>query len=368
MTASSLLLTYAARKDTYRSPRYPIVLCHGFSGFDRMFSLPVFAFPSAPPLTDAFKNIWGDRTSSGGGSSGGAIATAQAAASGVTNSSTSTSGSTTVDPASPEAMGVDNRSVAEQGKFLIEYWNGVKENLERAGCTVLVAKVPPFGSIQTRAAALDAYIRRSIPDIRRQHGIPPHERVRVNLVAHSMGGLDCRYLIHEKAHGRMPIRLKPAQDDYEVASLTTISTPHRGTAAADFALAYSPKTLIRNYFPSVLQLTTKYMHNFNKTIPDSPKVQYFSYAAQFTPSPVPGSFFLVTWKIVNDREGANDGLVSVKSAKWGQYMGCLDDVDHADLINWMGLVKKAKMALGVPNFNPEYFYLDVADNLARHNL
>ncbi|TID29152.1 hypothetical protein CANINC_002109 [Pichia inconspicua] len=351
MTVPPLLLTYAVRKDAYRTPRYPIVLCHGFSGFDHMFSLPVFAFPPTPPLTDTFKNLWNGRVGEGGGRAASDTAAAAAAA----------------DAASPAAMGVDNKSIAEQGKFLLEYWNGVKENLERGGCTVLVAKVPPFGSIESRAAALDTYIRRCVPDIRRQHGIPQHKRVRVNLVAHSMGGLDCRYLIHEKKHGRMPLG-EVDDDDYEVASLTTISTPHRGTSAADFAMAYTPASLIKNYFPSVLQLTTDYMQKFNKSISDSPSVQYFSYAAQFTPSPVPGSIFLVTWKIVYDREGPNDGLVSVNSAKWGKYMGCLDDVDHADLINWMGIVKKAKMALGVPNFNPEYFYLDVADNLARNGL
>jgi triacylglycerol lipase len=42
-------------------------------------------------------------------------------------------------------------------------------------------------------------------------------------MAHSMGGLDCRYLIS---------RIKP--DDYTPLSLTTISTPHRGSPFMDW--------------------------------------------------------------------------------------------------------------------------------------
>ena len=40
----------------------------------------------------------------------------------------------------------------------------------------------------------------------------------VNLIGHSMGGLDCRYLLSH---------IRP--DDYKVLSLTTLATPHRGS-------------------------------------------------------------------------------------------------------------------------------------------
>lgn len=330
------LLSFSVRKDSYKVPKYPIVLCHGFSGFDYMFSLPVFAPP--PPMTDSFKSLFQKKID----------------------------GSKITSSASSDAMGVDNKSVAEQGKFLFEYWNGVRENLNNNGCTVLVAKVPPFGSIENRAIVLDEYIRSCIPKLRQEHHIPKNDPVKINLVAHSMGGLDCRYLIHQQKNGLQFFNSYERDHNYEVVSLTTISTPHRGTAAADFAMEYSPSSLIRSYFPSVFQLTTTYMEKFNNIITDAPDVKYFSYAAQFRP--LPGSMFLITWKIVFDKEGENDGLVSLKSAHWGKYMGYLDDVDHADLINWMGLIKKAKMALGVPNFNPEYFYLGVADNLAKNGL
>lgn len=291
--------------------------------------LPVFGPP--PPLTDKFKQLFNGNKDSAKG---------------------------TLSMTSPESIGVDNVSVMKNAKYLIEYWNGIKTHLEDIGCTVLVAKVPPFASIEDRASVLDKFIIQSIPDLREQHNVPPNEPVKLNLIAHSMGGLDCRYLIHKLK--------KSPNNEYKVVSLTTISTPHRGTSAADFAIEYSPSTLIRSYFPSICQLSTKYSKKFNNEIKNDRSVKYFSYAAEFKPNPT--SAFLLTWKIVYDKEGPNDGLVSLTSAKWGEFKGVLYDVDHADLINWMGLMKKAQLVIGKPSFDPKLFYLDVVDNLARNGL
>lgn len=42
---------------------------------------------------------------------------------------------------------------------------------------------------------------------------------------------------------------------------------------------------------------------------------------------------------MNEREGQNDGLVSVESAKWGEYRGTLHNVNHLDLVGWVGKVR-----------------------------
>lgn len=76
---------------------------------------------------------------------------------------------------------------------------------------MIVAAVPPSGSIEARAARLADDIAQ------KAQGKP------VNIIAHSMGGLDSRYMIS---------RLKPG--NIEVVSLTTIATPHRGSAFADY--------------------------------------------------------------------------------------------------------------------------------------
>ena len=60
--------------------------------------------------------------------------------------------------------------------------------------------------------------------------------------------------------------------------------------------------------------------------------RYFSYGAQFDPGFF--SLFRFSHGLVSQEEGPNDGLVSVKSAQWGDYKGTLDGVSHLDLINW----------------------------------
>jgi triacylglycerol lipase len=56
----------------------------------------------------------------------------------------------------------------------------------------------------------------------------------VNLMAHSMGGLDCRYLIS---------KVRP--EDYTLLSLTTISTPHHRSLFMDWcAVRTSPPNFV----------------------------------------------------------------------------------------------------------------------------
>ena len=154
-----------------------------------------------------------------------------------------------------------------------------------------------------------------------------------------MGGLDARYMIS---------RLRPP--NVNVRSLTTIATPHRGSAFADFMFErmigpanlprlYRALKLLRVETGAFAQLTRSYMQeSFNPCTPDRDGVAYFSYGATLSNSP-PGqlplwSAFRQPHRIVQAAEGANDGLVSVKSARWGVYKGTLVDVSHLDLINW----------------------------------
>ncbi|KAF9549459.1 hypothetical protein EC957_003848 [Mortierella hygrophila] len=85
----------------------------------------------------------------------------------------------------------------------IHYWKGVQKALTKLGAKVIVASVPKTGSIKKRAEAL--------------------HRMLTNTVEGMHGGLDCRYLIshiHDK--------------NYDVKSLTTLSTPHRGSPVMDW--------------------------------------------------------------------------------------------------------------------------------------
>lgn len=215
----------------------------------------------------------------------------------------------------------------------------------------------------------------------------------VNFVAHSMGGLDVRYLISH---------LKPTT--YTPLSLTSIGTPHRGspfmdwcaanigvgtTAATAKAIAAtalgssSGKSLpfslkapllsrpskeengsitaftaaltsyLLNIFdsPAYGNLTTSFLRDFNPSCPDSPNVKYTSVAGRTRKMSVLHPLWFP--KLVLDSaaengyaedEGftgkeyeGNDGLVSVSSARWGEFLGAVDPCHHWDLRGEGGL-------------------------------
>ncbi|KAL3422561.1 triacylglycerol lipase [Phlyctema vagabunda] len=238
----------------------------------------------------------------------------------------------------------------------IHYWRGITEALRANNIEVITASVPASGSVEERAKALSQDIAAKA------------NGKSVNIVAHSMGGLDSRYMIS---------RLQP--DNVEVLSLTTVASPHQGSAFADFCFdQIGPDNIPRVYkfwetsglgTGAFQQLTTKYMkETFNPKTPDVPGVQYFSYGAVFKPSI--WSAFRQPHKIVQRIEGPNDGLVSVGSAKWGTYKGTLVGVSHLDLINWTNRLKWAFSRLQGKEikFNAIAFYLDIADMLAKEGL
>jgi hypothetical protein len=69
------------------------------------------------------------------------------------------------------------------------------------------------------------------------------------------------------------------------------------------------------------------MSRFNEETPDDPHVSYYSFSAEFTPSW--SNPFRIPWGVVYEREGPNDGLVSVQSARWGDHRATLHNVNHA---------------------------------------
>lgn len=126
------------------------------------------------------------------------------------------------------------------------------------------------------------------------------------------------------------------------------------------------------------QLTRRYVcEEFNPSVPDVPGVRYFSYGASCMPHLF--SVFRVSHDLMVELEGANDGLVSVGSSKWGGsgkgedgdgYKGTLMGVTHLDLINWTNRIKRlgARLGLIVPEFNAVAFYLHITDMLAKEGL
>ncbi|KAI8801299.1 Alpha/Beta hydrolase protein [Cladochytrium replicatum] len=246
----------------------------------------------------------------------------------------------------------------------IHYWSGVAEALRDLGCTVYIPAVPSVGSIPNRAAHLHRWLERNVSGD-------------VNLIGHSMGGLDCRYVVSRLGSTK-----------YTVKSLTTIATPHRGSAFMDwcrdelglgcrgdrellhdfpFSLPVHhnhPQTednhpphrtmhrrpyalrkylgpihpVVRNVLattidrPAFACLTSSYLTTyFNPSTPDHADVAYFSYAAETPTTPRSSPALVLPYQIITEQEGPNDGMVSVRSATWGELLGIME-ADHWELV------------------------------------
>lgn len=98
------------------------------------------------------------------------------------------------------------------------------------------------------------------------------------------------------------------------------------------SLPSSTTTFLLGMFdsPAYANLTTRYLTKiFNPRTPDDPRVRYFSVAGRTGSLNIWHPLWLpkVVLDGANGREG-NDGLVSVESARWGEFLGTLEGADH----------------------------------------
>jgi triacylglycerol lipase len=213
-------------------------------------------------------------------------------------------------------LGFDRLEVC--GWTVASYFANIPERLRDAGNRVLVARLSPTGGVVQRASELKQFLDKEAP------GEPVH------VFAHSMGGLDSRYAISQLGMAN------------RVLSLTTLGTPHRGTAFADWAISrfermlkpvYDLLSLPRQAF---YDLTTTRCREFHDQVPDAPGVRYFSVAGRYQDvwsSPQ----WQLSHLIVSRAEGPNDGIVSIASATYGEDCQVWDG-DHLSLINWLNPV------------------------------
>ncbi len=181
-----------------------------------------------------------------------------------------------------------------------EYFHGAPAMLEGMGFAVIVPELPWGKSIERRSAFL-AEALQDTPG-------PLH------IIAHSMGGVDARrYITHLGGHEK-------------VVSLTTISTPHRGSVLADRAMAHCRWRRI----PAIAEMTRPAMARFNDDTPDLPGIIYRSYSSARPLCELP---WLVRplGRRIDAEEGDNDSMVSVNSARWGGHVATLR-ADHYELI------------------------------------
>ncbi|MFH1742208.1 MAG: alpha/beta fold hydrolase [bacterium] len=247
--------------------------------------------------------------------------------------------------------------------FGLDYFNGIVEDLLSHGVEAHTPRVHPTASIAFRARQILDYIEEHF-------GREP-----VHLIGHSMGGLDARYLASPNGLN---------QGD-RILTVTTIGTPHQGSAIASLVLrtgmnrTFVAKPLsdialkdtddeTRRFYEEVRDsrwegLTelrpSSIKREFNPRILDHPAVRYFSFAGKMggkggAPIWLP---LALQWAFLGMVEGPNDGLVAVKSCTWGNFLGVLP-ASHQDLIGHLS------PRTGIP-FDRFQFYRDLAHRLER---
>ena len=190
----------------------------------------------------------------------------------------------------------------------------IPERLQSLGIAVHRLSVPPTGSIQKRAAALAEGIRSIDAD-------------RVNIIAHSMGGLDARFAISLLGlHDR-------------VAILVTVGTPHLGTPVADRLMGANGELggigrfLERIGINALAELTTENMALFNRKVKNVDGVRYGCVVTRATKGKRLPLLLRRPHAQLQAMGLENDGLVSVASQRWGI---CIleTEADHWGQIGW----------------------------------
>ena len=204
--------------------------------------------------------------------------------------------------------------IALAGLTLAHYFPGIVGMLQKAGNRVLIPFLSPMASVAERSAQLKAYLDKEAPG------------EAVHLFAHSMGGLDSRYMISQLGMGE------------RVLTLTTLGTPHRGTTFADWGIERLER-LVKPIFDLLglngkgfYDVTTTGCKKFNQQVRDDPRVRYFSVAGRHDGHWMSPEW-LLPYYIVLEAEGPNDGVVSLASAKYGEMMEVWEG-DHFSLVNW----------------------------------
>ena len=198
----------------------------------------------------------------------------------------------------------------------VGYWGRIPGALQKMGCKIYFGNQDSNADIETNGRHLAERINQIIRET---------DAERVNIIAHSKGGLDCRYAISSSGMGD------------KVASLTTIATPHHGSKTMD-KLMRLPHWLIQfvcffadgwfrllgdkkpNTYHVLCAFTTDAATVFNTQNPNCAAVLYQSYAFAMKK---PSSDFLM-WLpnlVVKGIEGENDGLLTPASVKWGVFKG-----------------------------------------------
>lgn len=224
---------------------------------------------------------------------------------------------------------------------LVEYFFDIHGRLEALGYDIHTPVTDPIATSEVRGAQLEA----ALEEIVAETGVS-----RMNLIAHSQGGLDSRLVASPGGLDRADL----------IASITSVSTPHAGVDA-----------VLWDVF-SEQDFSVDAMAEFNRVIVDSPDVRYWSWTARScrtlgfgcqseSAGEIIDPLLIATYNLLS-RFGDNDGIVVTESALWGEHLGLLY-ADHFDQIGQVADIERS----GDP-FDHRAFYLSEARRLAELGL
>jgi len=220
--------------------------------------------------------------------------------------------------------------IAHDRPSINKYWGRIPETIRETGAKVYFGNTDSWGDYDSNAKILKTTIDRVLDETKSE---------KVNILAHSKGGLDSRYLIWKYDYGG------------KVASLTTISTPHHGAELADFLYRQkifhtqiAKKALIifgklyRDKNPDLFnlnyQLTTDYMKKFNNEVLPDNKV-YYQVIYSIMKNAFDDPLFTKCYRYIKKISGDNDGFVSETSAKWGDNVIKIEGgISHAEIFDY----------------------------------
>ena len=244
----------------------------------------------------------------------------------------------------------------------LKYWGRIPKALEAEGARVY------FGQQQSAESAESSaeFLANRIEQILAETGCP-----KVNVIAHSKGGLDMRCAI---AHWG-------AAD--KVASLTTVSTPHRGCRYVDHLLQVLPRWLVAgigtiynigmwflgdrhpDFGAAIADLTEAACLERDKALGVPEGILCRSMGSCLEQGRGARGFLRLTHSLVKKYDGQNDGLVGTHSMSWGESFHLLEPKGRRGISHWDATDLHRETLSG---FDPVEYYINMVYDLKKRGL
>lgn len=244
------------------------------------------------------------------------------------------------------------------------YWGRIPAILENHGATVFFGFQDANGSIENNCETL----KKSLLDFIEKTGAE-----KVNIIAHSKGGIESRYMISSMNLGGY------------IASVTTLSTPHNGSLSMDKIMKV-PKILLKagskvfdifmkiggdknpETYRCLEQLTTDFMTDFNRKNPDNENIYYRSYAFKMK-NQLSDIIMSFPYTVVKVLDNESDGMLTPDEVTWGDFKGIYTGtgnrgISHPDEVD----LRRMKFSYRTPQNKNEIsditeFYVQIVSEL-----